>query len=259
MVAAANILKIKHLPSFAHTLNLVVHDALTANEEVAAVIKKIKAIVTYFRSSSLASDKETQCSLSKKTLKLVNDTPTRWNSTLMMIRQILEVGVGDSLVLAMSSLKNSPPQLSAEDNSLMRDMVEALTPFEEATEQISGDQYITASLINPLVIGLINHLRELETTMATEGGRILIHALISAVNQRLFPYETRTVPSTATLLDPRYKGFGFRVPANIIKKWLTSEVPSAVNKEKSQQPQLQKASSSTQNVAEATPEEETPP
>ncbi|XP_039279367.1 E3 SUMO-protein ligase ZBED1-like [Nilaparvata lugens] len=255
MIAAAGLLKIKHLPCFAHMLNLVVSDALK-NNEVAVVIKKVKAIVNYFRSSTLASDKlrETQTSLSKKILKLINDTPTRWNSTLFMIRRILEVG--DSLVLAMSSLKNSPPQLSAEDNALLKDMVEALSPFEEATEQISGDQYATASLINPLVIGLFNHLSEVEMTMTTEEGNILLHSLIRSVNQRLFPYETSAVPSLATLLDPRYKKFGFRQPTNVTTavKLLTSEITSAVKVNKIQPPPSQ-ASASTSAVAES---EETP-
>ncbi|KAH6930182.1 hypothetical protein HPB50_011666 [Hyalomma asiaticum] len=57
MVLAARLLGFKHLPCFAHTLNLTVQDGLKGNEELAAVLLKWKNIVRYVRSSCIATAK----------------------------------------------------------------------------------------------------------------------------------------------------------------------------------------------------------
>lgn len=46
----------KHLPCFAHTLNLVTQNALDKNKEVKNIINKIKTLVTFFKQSVSAND-----------------------------------------------------------------------------------------------------------------------------------------------------------------------------------------------------------
>jgi len=51
MINACNLLKIKHLPCFAHTLNLTVRDGLTTKENetgIELLLQKCKQIVKYF-------------------------------------------------------------------------------------------------------------------------------------------------------------------------------------------------------------------
>lgn len=48
----------KHIPCFAHTLNLVAQNALDekVNTNIQGLIKKVKQIVTWFKKSVVASD-----------------------------------------------------------------------------------------------------------------------------------------------------------------------------------------------------------
>lgn len=57
MTAAVKLLGIRHLPCFAHTLNLIVRAALQETTGVLALIDKVKTVVEYFHRSVNASDR----------------------------------------------------------------------------------------------------------------------------------------------------------------------------------------------------------
>jgi len=48
----------------------------------------------------------------------------------------------------------------------------------------------------------------------TSEGKSVRQTLLESIKTRLFPYETRSVPKLATILDPRFKKDGFRTPSN---------------------------------------------
>lgn len=52
-------------------------------------------------------------------------------------------------------------------------------------------------------------LKNLESTIKTNTGQIFRKHLIKLSEDRLLQYETRTVPSIATVMDPRFKNLGF--------------------------------------------------
>lgn len=90
MINACNLLKIKYLPCFAHTLNLTVNDGLNTKEKEAGVellLQKCKKIVKYLKKNTLAMDKlrEEQRKKNLKQLKPLQEVATRWNSVLHMI------------------------------------------------------------------------------------------------------------------------------------------------------------------------------
>ena len=91
-VAAARLTGWTHIPCFAHSLNLIVKDALGADPSLVALKKKCKDIVTFFHHSCKASDKlrEVQKQLGITEKKLIQDVDTRWNSTFYMLKRILE-------------------------------------------------------------------------------------------------------------------------------------------------------------------------
>ncbi len=79
-----------HLPCFAHTLNLVVQDAIKNDSEVTGIKEKCKAIVSHFNRSMKSAEKlrAMQQQLKVPELKLIQDVATRWNSTYLMMERI---------------------------------------------------------------------------------------------------------------------------------------------------------------------------
>ena len=59
IVAAVRLNGWKHMPYFAHTLNLVVQDSIKGDSQLAEIQKKCRDIVSYFHRSSKATDKLT--------------------------------------------------------------------------------------------------------------------------------------------------------------------------------------------------------
>lgn len=77
----------KHIYCFGHLLNVVLSHAFHANQEIYPVLKKIQDIVTWFRSSSIAH----YALKGMSELWLLNWTPTRWNSTYIMLKRFVEI------------------------------------------------------------------------------------------------------------------------------------------------------------------------
>jgi len=109
----------EHHSCFAHVLQLVVKDGLAKAGQIATVIKKCSNLVSFVRRSTVASDAET---------RLQADNVTRWNSQLKMIRSVLAVSEDK-----LEGLENAP-KLTSHEKNILRDIMEILTPFEEATD-----------------------------------------------------------------------------------------------------------------------------
>lgn len=82
----------RHVECFAHTLQLAVKDAWKSNLEAEPLMTKCRNIVTFFHSSTVAAVKLRQ--LSPGTGKrLKQDVVTRWNSTVIMLKSLLDLEV----------------------------------------------------------------------------------------------------------------------------------------------------------------------
>lgn len=79
----------KYVPCFAHTINLIVKQALKPIQDVVA---KVKAIVEYVHRSTVASERlrATQLQMGLEPLKIKQDVTTRWNSTFYMLQRVLD-------------------------------------------------------------------------------------------------------------------------------------------------------------------------
>lgn len=73
MLLACKIIKLEHLPCFAHTLNLTVEDGIKKTENLEELLKKCRDIVSYFKRSTKASDclREEQRQRNEATLKVI--------------------------------------------------------------------------------------------------------------------------------------------------------------------------------------------
>ena len=221
MVAAVGLMDIHHIPCFAHTLNLVVIDSLKELTGFSATRKKVKAIATYFHMSVKAS--EELCNAQKSDgfdtpLKLINEVETRWNSTFFMLERIAKLHT--SVTTALCRMEKHHMCITGEELAQINTAVLALRPFDMATREMSGEQFLTSSLIIPMVQMLKEHMNDLsgENSVAAE--------LAKQLQKRFHCPEKRLLWSKSTYLDPRFKRHGFSEPeyVSVVEEKLLSEL-----------------------------------
>ena len=125
---------------------------------------KCKDIVSFFHCSTKASDKlrSVQDQLSLPQLKLIQDVATRWNSTYIMMERISSQHEAVTTTLCLVDKSNMC--LTTEEKDTIITSLKLLEPFLQATEDISGDKYVSISMIIPLagkflmfMLLLLNH------------------------------------------------------------------------------------------------------
>ena len=153
-MATARITRWKHIPCFAHTLNLIVKGALEADPSLVTLKKKCKDIITFFHHSSKASDKlsEIQKQLGVPEKKLIQDIETRWNSTFYMFELIFEQHEAATTTLCLQT--KSEMCLLVEDLELIKTALEILRPFQSATVEMSADKFVSVWNIIPIARSL---------------------------------------------------------------------------------------------------------
>lgn len=164
--AAIRLLGLNHIPCVAHKLNNAVKNALrsdfdeseietdhTEDVEIMKLVKMCRSIVGHFKHSEVSTRAlhEKQKQLNSPILKLKQDMPIRWNSTLTMMERLLIVK--EPLMLVSMSLSRCPKMPSNDQWESINDFVILLKPFESLTIQISSEQRPTLAKVIPLLRG----------------------------------------------------------------------------------------------------------
>lgn len=191
----------KHLPCFAHTLNLVLAKIIDEDSVVKDFCAKIKNIVTYFKKSVIAADQLRFHS----DLKLIQSIETRWNSTYNMLERFIELSEKISYIILQCP--TAPPMLTALELQSTKEFVQLLKPFEDATKIICGEYYLTASKVIPIINILKNKLQSFEPS--TDIGHHFKKALKDQFTKRFENIEQVSLLAIATILDPRFKNINF--------------------------------------------------
>ncbi|KAF2881919.1 hypothetical protein ILUMI_24249 [Ignelater luminosus] len=196
----------KHIPCFAHTLNLVAQNSMQQCTELRSLITKVKDIVTWFKQSNIASNELRKAT--QKETKLIQEVPTRWNSTYHMIERFLELRtiVNDIII----RYKNAPPMLTASELSILSSVLQVLRLIEAATKKVSADKHCTSSKVIPLIHCLLLKIKplKLEESLAKE----LQSVILKEIDKRMGVIERVTSLAIATILDPRFKKMHFTDP-----------------------------------------------
>lgn len=216
MVSAVRKTQWKHLPCFAHTLNLVVKDSIKAEANFESILEKCSAVVRFFHHSTKASDKlkalQTQLQLPEH--KLIQAVETRWNSVFYMLERL-------TVTTALCLLGRNTMCLSDDEWSCISQAIEALRPFEQATKEVSAEQYVTISKVIPLVSLLQN-----AAMLAGQKGNTLALQLAAQCKRRFENIEHNFTLAASTFLDIRFKNIVFCDTGNVevIKSRLISEM-----------------------------------
>ncbi|XP_046983714.1 E3 SUMO-protein ligase ZBED1-like isoform X2 [Schistocerca americana] len=217
---AVSILKWKHFGCYAHTLNLIVQNAL---KHFVSIQQKVKTIVAFFKRSCKATERlltYQQNNGAGHVKKLVQEVPTRWNSTLYMLERIVEIkdAVKTSLVLFTVDFE----QLTDEEWNICSELCSVLKPFAQVSTQLSAESYPTGSQVIVLTRGLLSVCAELLKRPFNSVTRTIIEELTKGLKDRFHNVEMSKSIGVATLLDPRFKSLVFesRVAADNAKKQL---------------------------------------
>ncbi|XP_071051249.1 E3 SUMO-protein ligase ZBED1-like [Onthophagus taurus] len=216
-----------HQPCIAHTLNLCTMNTLK-HADLQQLLEKCKNIVGHFKRSTVASGElaKMQDQMKLPLLKVKQDVSTRWNSCLTMMQRLEELKV--PLSAAMSNLPGSPSLLSSEDWALIKDCICILKPIEAMTSELSGEKYITLSIIIPLIRGVQHAVENAQPITST--GKVLQTNFHDILLRRLGYVESSKICAKATLLDPRLKILAFDkvINGNQALKWITQEVEDLI-------------------------------
>ena len=146
-----------HLGCFDHTLNLVVNAGVNSVEKIKSAIDSFKKLATECHKSSLycerikraCSDLNSSASTTNpvKYCKMITPVETRWNSSLMMMRSILQLRPALEAVKECthrstdSRLQFLIPE--RDDFELLESIVPILAKFETVSDFMSGENYPT--------------------------------------------------------------------------------------------------------------------
>lgn len=234
IVAAANQIT-KHIPCYAHTLNLIVKSGITP---INYIIEKCKIIVQHFKKSSHALNKlhETQRQMSLPELKLIQDVPTRWNSTYEMLRRLL--ANKDPVLATLALLQFEEVAVSNYEWKIIEHAINILDIFDEVTKELSAEKCVTISKAMILSRNLVDYMKE-QTNIPDLLAEMkeVCEKLLKEIGDRLILKEHDFLPE-ASLLDPRFKKPAFKnvKKFDTVHAALVAKIQSQVTMEMDQSP-----------------------
>ena len=157
----------RRLGCLAHTLQLLVKEAY--NGDYSELLTKTRTLVGKIRKSSVAMEKIVQsCGKSP-----VSDNTTRWNSTYLMVRRLLEIKLSLNKVLADMNIDS----LLTSEWGRLEEIVSLLEPFASQTDVLQTDA-LSLSYIIPSLLNLECHLDQFPSN------KILINSMLQNLQKR---------------------------------------------------------------------------
>jgi len=126
--------------------------------------------------------------------RLLAANVTWWNSEVKMVRSVLNIP--NEKLDRLDTQK-----LSHHECTLLADLVEVLSPFEEATDYAKNQKTTTAGYLIPNILGLKAELRNMRSKFNSK----LVSTLTASVTRLLLSYEDRESLILVSILDPRFR------------------------------------------------------
>ncbi|XP_022834999.1 zinc finger BED domain-containing protein 4-like [Spodoptera litura] len=204
MKRACSLSEIHNIDCTAHQLHLVVKEAIKKVDTISVLLAKCRKIAGHFNHSTMAKQEleKIQVRLNQKVLKVLQDSPTRWNSSYHMLERL--DCIKDSLSLYASN--NKIDQFNADDWTLIQDLVKVLKPLDDITKTLSSQNSCISDVI-PLVRALNKIYDEIQESLNISVPSVLdfVSALKNELDYRFSEVDKNILFQVATFLDPRYK------------------------------------------------------
>uniref|UniRef100_A0A3Q1BM98 BED-type domain-containing protein n=1 Tax=Amphiprion ocellaris TaxID=80972 RepID=A0A3Q1BM98_AMPOC len=169
----------QRLQCFAHTLQLVVGDGLKDTKVTTSSLSKLSKLSSLLHTSTTFKE-EFEAAYGER-----NSIPaavnTRWNSTLRQVQAALRC---DHLKLSSVLEKVGHRELTftAREWSLLKELVDILKPFAEATHMTQGEKLVTISSVVPSVLALNHHLEKMIPQVRFLGSLVRIYLKAAALD-----------------------------------------------------------------------------
>ena len=206
ITAAIEMLEVPYLPCFSHTLQLAVEQALKL-PEVPKITGRCKRLVAHFNRSpkSYYLLHQKQIASGHKKHSLINDVVTRWNSSYYMIERILEQQ--QPLCTTLLELKKGDLMSTDIEFSNIELFIQVMKPIVEITEALGAQQYVTISMLRPLLHKLLNSILR-----NSDSDCRLIKMMKLKMKENLhgrYDGPILDLLNKAAFLDPRFKSLTF--------------------------------------------------
>ena len=202
-----------------HTLQLVVNNAMK-NPEIDKALAATRCLVKHIKKSEPATTKlKLKQQMGTVEHKLIQDVAVRWNSSYYIIERVLEQRWPVVATLSDPEITQRGKHYLDLKNyqwNLLEELEVVLKPYEQATVFLSGQSYVTASVLPPLLKGLLKSTRKKSfdsaamTFFQTKAEEVILSRW-----QQVFVFKEggKNVSLIAAALDPRFRKLKF-LPAD---------------------------------------------
>ncbi|KAK7934311.1 hypothetical protein WMY93_005207 [Mugilogobius chulae] len=189
---------------FAHTINLASQKATGLNQ-VSRLLGKVRKIVTFFHRSTTAAHilQSKQEMLNVPKHKLIQDVPTRWNSSYDMLERYLEQQAAVYSALTEKALKKNKDinTLNDQDVVMAEELLDVLKPLKTITTLMSTESTASVSMILPLKTTVLHSMQ------ARPGDSPTVRDIKVAIKENLEDRYSACYSflHKCTAMDPRFK------------------------------------------------------
>ena len=205
MVAGIKKTELPAIGCIIHTLQLVIKDCIMTQRAVIDMLARSRKIVGHFKHSHLAVERlhSIQKQLNLPEHRLMQDEPTRWDSTYNLLDCLVEQRRAISLYDSDFEL---PDRLNSNEWQLAEKVVKLLEPMQRITKELSARGTVISEVI-PFLEILKTKLGE-ESSDTQEKFRGILSTkdeLLESLQSRFNHVYKEDNYIIATLLDPRFK------------------------------------------------------
>lgn len=179
----------KHIQCLSHVLNSVVKDGLDdpTNPTLQHLVNEVESIVANCRNSEFFNDSQ-----AKQLVQSLEKCYTETNRFLISLPYVVQA----------SSMNSNLENVNV-DLSLMTEINKLLALFEVAITEISANEQLTGSLVQPVISCIKSALQNINPVH--EASKTLRKKLIASLTTRTKSHTTNPLLCQATLCDPRFQ------------------------------------------------------